>query len=33
LAAAPIRQHALAFGYERFVQEIKAEVDRVLAPA
>ena len=33
LAAAPIRQHALAFGYERFVQEIKAEVDRVVAPA
>ena len=33
LAAEPIRQHALAFGYERFVQEIKAEVDRVVAPA
>jgi glycosyltransferase involved in cell wall biosynthesis len=33
LPAAPIRQHALAFGYERFVEEIKAEVDRVVASA
>jgi glycosyltransferase involved in cell wall biosynthesis len=33
LPAAPIRQHALAFGYERFVQEMTAEVDRVVASA
>jgi len=31
LAAGPIRQHALKFGRDRFAQEIKAEVDRVLA--
>ena len=31
LPAAPIRAHALTFGRERFAQEIKAEVDRVLA--
>jgi glycosyltransferase involved in cell wall biosynthesis len=31
LAAEPIRQHALRFGRDRFAQEIKAEVDRVLA--
>ncbi len=31
LPAAPIRAHALKFGRERFAQEIKAEVDRVLA--
>jgi glycosyltransferase involved in cell wall biosynthesis len=31
LPAAPIRRHALKFGRERFAQEIRAEVDRVLA--
>ena len=31
LPAEPIRRHALGFGRERFVQEIRAEVDRVLA--
>jgi glycosyltransferase involved in cell wall biosynthesis len=31
LAAEPIRRHALRFGRDRFAQEIKAEVDRVLA--
>jgi glycosyltransferase involved in cell wall biosynthesis len=31
LPAGPIRAHALKFGRERFAQEIKAEVDRVLA--
>jgi glycosyltransferase involved in cell wall biosynthesis len=33
LPAEPIRLHALAFGRERFAQEIRAEVDRVLASA
>jgi glycosyltransferase involved in cell wall biosynthesis len=33
LPAGPIRQHALEFGRERFVREIEAEVDRVLASA
>jgi glycosyltransferase involved in cell wall biosynthesis len=31
LAAGPIRRHALRFSRDRFAQEIKAEVDRVLA--
>jgi hypothetical protein len=31
LPAEPIRLQALKFGRERFVQEIRAEVDRVLA--
>jgi glycosyltransferase involved in cell wall biosynthesis len=33
LPAGPIRRHALRFGRERFAQEIRAEVDRVLASA
>jgi hypothetical protein len=33
LAPEPIRRHALKFGRERFAEEIKAEVDRVLASA
>jgi glycosyltransferase involved in cell wall biosynthesis len=31
LPAEPIRRHALKFCRERFAQEIRAEVDRVLA--
>jgi len=33
LPAEPIRAHALKFGRDRFAQEIRAEVDRVLASA
>jgi glycosyltransferase involved in cell wall biosynthesis len=33
LPAVPIRAHAVTFGRERFAQEIRAEVDRVLASA
>jgi len=33
LASEPIRRHALKFGRQRFAEEIKAEVDRVLASA
>jgi glycosyltransferase involved in cell wall biosynthesis len=33
LPAPPIRLHAMRFGRERFAQEIRAEVDRVLASA